>query len=88
MLKTSQEETVSSVATIILKKANDTVAEDMLDCDAVVFGTPNYCGYEAGMLNDFFNRTFFPLRGKVDEISCAIFGSAIEGGTQALDSLA
>ena len=87
MAKAIQEGAVSSGATVTLKKAIDAIADDMLDCDAVVFGTPNYFSYEAGMIKDFFDRTLFTLRGKVDDKPYATFGSAGGGGTQALDSL-
>jgi flavorubredoxin len=74
-------------ATVSLKKAIDANADDLLACDAVVFGTPNYFSYEAGMIKDFFDRTFFSLRGKVDAKPYALFGSFGGGGDVAIQSL-
>ncbi len=87
MAKAVSEGAVSSGDTVNLKKAFDATADDLLNCDAVVFGTPNYFSYEAGAVKDFFDRTFFTLRGQVTDKPCAIFGSAGGGGKQALDSL-
>lgn len=74
-------------ATVTLKKAADAVAEDVLGCDAVVFGTPNYSSYMAGMIKDFFDRTLFALKGKVDGKPFSTFGSYGGGGEKALDTL-
>ena len=56
-------------------------------CDAILIGTANYFSYEAGMVKDFFDRTFFTLKGKVDGKPYATFGSAGNGGDKALNSL-
>ena len=87
MAKAVEEGAVSTGATVNLKKAIDAVADDMLDCDAVIMGTPNYFSYEAGMVKDFFDRTFFTLRGKVDNKPYATFGSYGGGGDKAIQSL-
>ncbi len=87
MAKAIRDGAVSSGATVSLKKAANANADDLLNCDAVIMGTPNYFSYEAGMMKDFFDRTFFTLRGKVDGKPYATFGSYGGGGTKALDSL-
>jgi flavorubredoxin len=74
-------------ATVTLKKAADAVAEDVLGCDAVVMGTPNFSSYMAGMMKDFFDRNLFALKGKVDGKPYGIFGSYGGGGEAALDTL-
>ena len=86
MAEAIQEGAVSSGATVTLKRAIDAIADDVVDCDAIVFGTPNYFSYEAGMVKDFFDRTLFTLRGKVDGKPYATFGSAGGDGTKALES--
>ena len=88
MAKAVQEGATSSGAEVTLKKAADADADDLLNCDAVVMGTANYFSYEAGMMKDFFDRTFFTLRGKVDNKPYAVFGSYGGGGTAAIESLA
>jgi len=87
MAKAVSEGAVSSGATVSLKKAFDATADDMLDCDAVIMGTASYFGYEAGMIKDFFDRTFYTLREKVANKPYATFGSYGGGGDKAINSL-
>ena len=87
MAKSVQEGAVAAKAKVTLKKAHETVAEDVLNCDVVIMGTANYFGYEAGMMKDFFDRTFYALKGKVDNKPYATFGSHGNGGTKAIESL-
>ncbi|MDK9706412.1 MAG: NAD(P)H-dependent oxidoreductase [Desulforhopalus sp.] len=43
---------------IILKKAQDADINDLLRCDGLAIGSPEYFGTMAGMIKDFFDRTF------------------------------
>ncbi len=88
MAKAVQEGAASAGAEAILKKAADADADDLMNCDAVVMGTANYFSYEAGMMKDYFDRTFFTLKGKVDNKPYAAFGSYGGGGEVAIESLA
>ncbi len=88
MAKAIREGAASAGAEAILKKAADANADDLLNCDAVIMGTANYFSYEAGMMKDFFDRTFFTLKGKVDNKPYAVFGSYGGGGQVAIESLA
>jgi flavorubredoxin len=74
-------------ATVILKKAVDACVEDILNCDIVAIGTPNYFGYMAGMVKDFFDRVWATIRDKVGNKPYVTFGSKGGGGSQALDSV-
>ena len=65
----------------ILKRAFEANADDLTSCDAVCFGTPDYFSYMAGMLKDFFDRTFYPTQGQVDEKVCGLFVTHGGGGT-------
>jgi len=87
MAKAVSEGAASAGATAILKKAQEVKAEDLLDCDAVIFGSANYFSREAGMIKDIFDRTFFAIKGKVDGKPFACFGSFGGGGEVALESL-
>ena len=72
----------SSIAGIevIVKKAFDATLEDFMECDGVAFGSADYFSYIAGALKDFFDRTFYPSRGKVDGKPCIAFGTGGGGG--------
>lgn len=88
MAKAVQQGAAGAGASATLKKAADAGADDLLNCDAVIMGTANYFSYEAGMMKDFFDRTFFALKGKVDNKPYAVFGSYGGGGEVAMQSLA
>ena len=77
----------SAGAEVILKKAADTTAEDILACDGVAFGSPLYFGYMAGALKDLFDRAFFSIRGKVSDKPYVSFSSAGRGGSEALGAI-
>lgn len=87
MAEAIKEGAASSGAMVSLKKAADATADDLLECDTVLFGTANYFSYEAGMIKDFFDRTFFSLKGNVDNKPYATFGSYGGGGDKAILSL-
>ena len=70
----------------LVKKAPEANAEDLKSCDAVCFGTPDYFSYMAGMLKDFFDRTFYPTQGQVKDKVCGLFVTH-GGGGRASDSV-
>jgi flavorubredoxin len=74
-------------ATVTLKKAPDAGVEDLLGCDAVVIGTPNYFSYMAGMIKDFFDRVWGTVRGQLENKPYAVFGSYGGGGLPAIESV-
>ena len=49
-------------ARAILKRAVDAVAQDLKECGAVVICSPEYFGYMAGAIKDFFDRTYEELK--------------------------
>ena len=49
---------------VVLKNAADATLEDLIDCDGLVIGSPEYFGSMAGMIKDFFDRTYESARGK------------------------
>jgi len=87
MAKAVYEGALSSGATASLKKAAEATSNDLLDCDAVAFGTPNYFSYMAGLLKDFFDRSLHAVEGKVDNKPYTAVSSHGGGGRQALDSI-
>ncbi|MBN1459219.1 MAG: NAD(P)H-dependent oxidoreductase [Armatimonadetes bacterium] len=62
--------------TVTLKTGLEADVNDLLDCDAVALGSPDYFGYMAGGLKDFLDRTYYPTQGKVADKPAGIFGSA------------
>lgn len=49
--------------TVSLKRALDTKAEDLIECDGLVIGSPEYFGYMSGAVKDLFDRTYEMLKG-------------------------
>lgn len=62
-------------------------ADDLLWCDGVIFGTPENFGYMSGAMKDFFDRTYYPLEGKIEGLPYGVFISAGNDGRGALSSL-
>ncbi len=73
----------------ILKEADETTLEDLLACDGVAFGSPEYFGYMAGALKDLFDRTYYDARGRKEIFKkpYVIFISAGNDGLGALRSI-
>ena len=69
---------------VVLKKAFDATLEDLLECDAIAFGSADYFSYIAGALKDFFDRTFYASQGKVAGKPYAAFATGGGGGEKAL----
>lgn len=44
--------------TVTLKKAGDATTDNLLNCDGLAIGSPEYFGYMAGMIKDFFDRVY------------------------------
>jgi flavorubredoxin len=87
MAKAVAEGAKSAGATVVLKKATEANAEDLLACDVVAIGTPNYFGYMAGLVKDYFDRAWLVIRDKVADKPYATFGSKGGGGAQALETV-
>ncbi len=67
-----------------LVRALDATLPDLLECDAVLFGTPENFGYMSGALKDFFDRTFYPAQDYEVNLPYALFISAGNDGTGAV----
>lgn len=87
MAKAVSEGAKAAGASVILKKAVDANIEDILSCDIVAIGTPNYFGYMAGLVKDFFDRVWATVRDKVGNKPYVTFGSKGGGGSQGLESV-
>jgi len=87
MAKVIAESAKAAGATVTLKKAVDAGVDDLLGCDAVVIGTPNYFSYMAGMVKDFFDRVWATVRGQMENKPYVVFGSYGGGGLPAIESV-
>ncbi len=61
---------------VVVKTGLEAGVDDLLGCDAVALGSPDYFGYIAGGLKDFLDRTYYPTQGKVSGKAAAVFASA------------
>ena len=68
---------------VVVKEALKAGEADLLSCDALAVGTPDYFSYMAGGLKDFFDRTFYPTQGRVADKPCGIFVTHGGGGKAA-----
>ncbi len=71
---------------VLLKKAFDTSQEDLVACDGLLIGSPEYFGTMAGAVKDLFDRTYEKLRGhkRIFRKPYAVFISAGNDGSGAL----
>ena len=72
---------------VILNDARDATEDDLLECDGLVIGSPEYFGYMSGATKDFFDRTYEAARGKVFRKPYCVFINAGNDGTGALRSI-
>jgi flavorubredoxin len=71
---------------VTIKEGLKAKTEDLLVCDAIAVGTPDYFSYMAGGLKDFFDRTYYPTQEKVTGKPCGIFVTH-GGGGKAVESM-
>ncbi len=74
---------------VSLKRAADATLQDLIACDGLLIGSPEYFGYMAGMVKDFFDRTYTGARGekRIFKKPYAAFISAGNDGTGALTAI-
>ncbi len=75
--------------TAILKRASEATLDDLLTCDGLAIGSPEYFGYMSGMVKDFFDRTYEAARGRKEIFKkpYVLFVSAGNDGTGAVTSI-
>jgi flavorubredoxin len=87
MAKAVSEAAAAAGGTVVLKKAADARADDILSCDVVAIGSPNYFGYMAGMVKDYFDRVWATIREKMAGKPYVTFGSKGGGGAKGIESV-
>lgn len=70
-----------------LKMALRAGLEDLLGAQALLLGTPENFGYMSGAMKNFLDRTYYPAQGQVNGLPYAVFISAGNDGTGALNSI-
>jgi multimeric flavodoxin WrbA len=74
---------------VVLKKAFDTIEEDLIECDGLVIGSPEYFGTLSGAVKDLFDRTYEKVRGhkRIFRKPYTVFISAGNDGQGAVTSI-
>lgn len=67
-----------------LKHAPDATINDLLNCSAIAIGSPEYFGTMAGLIKDFFDRTYEAADGKTTGLPFVIFVCAGNDGRGAI----
>ncbi|MEJ2586052.1 MAG: NAD(P)H-dependent oxidoreductase [Deltaproteobacteria bacterium] len=72
-----------------LKPAGSAILEDLLTCDGLAIGSPEYFGAMAGRVKDFFDRTYEPARKdkRIFKKPYVVFISAGNDGRGALSQI-
>ena len=74
---------------VVLKRASEATLKDLMECDGLALGSPEYFGYMAGIIKDFFDRTYNEARGRKEVFKkpYVVFISAGNDGSGALSSI-
>lgn len=71
-----------------LLEARDATAEDVLAADGYLFATPENLAAIAGMMKDFFDRTYYAALGRIEGRPYALMVCAGSDGTNAARQVA
>jgi multimeric flavodoxin WrbA len=71
---------------VFLKRAAEATLQDLLSCHGLVIASPEYFGYMAGMVKDFFDRTYNEARKK-KEIFKKPYATLISAGNDGTGAL-
>lgn len=74
------EEAQTGKVAVRALRAFDTGVEDLLAADGLIFCTPENFGYMSGALKDLFDRTYYPLEGRMTGRPYAVLVAAGNDG--------
>lgn len=69
---------------VIYKKAMEATVDDLLNCSGIAIGSPEYFGTMAGMIKDFFDRTYEVAKDKTIGLPFIVFVCAGNDGRGAI----
>ncbi len=70
-----------------LKKAGEASINDLINCDGLAVGSPEYLGYMAGAVKDFFDRTSEQVRKKTIKLPYVLFVCAENSGRETINQI-
>jgi flavorubredoxin len=73
--------------TVTCKKAVEANLDDLLHCNGIAIGSPEYFGTMAGMIKDFFDRTYEEAREKTIGLPFVVFVCAGNDGRGAITQI-
>ena len=77
---------IEGVRTIV-RSALEATAEDLLDCDGFILGTPENFAYMSGAMKYFLDRVYYDCEGKIGGRPFALFVRAGNDGSGAISSV-
>ena len=72
---------------VVLKKAAEATIDDLLQCNGIAIGSPEYFGTMAGMIKDFFDRTYEAAKDKTIGLPFVVFVCAGNDGRGAITQI-
>lgn len=72
---------------VLLRRAGEASLEELLSASAIVIGSPEYFGTMAGMIKDFFDRTFASAQEKTIGLPFVLLVCAGNDGRGALTQM-
>ena len=69
---------------VVYRHVTDAGIDDLLSCDGIAIGSPEYFGTMAGLIQDFFDRTYEKAREATIGLPYVIFVSAGNDGRGAI----
>lgn len=72
---------------VVLKRAGEATLEDLFGCNAIAIGSPEYFGTMAGMIKDFFDRTYEVAKEKTIGLPYVLFVCAGNDGRGAITQI-
>jgi len=73
--------------TVTYKKAAEATLDDLLQCHGIAIGSPEYFGTMAGMIKDFFDRTYEGAMDKTMGLPFIVFVCAGNDGRGAVTQI-